>query len=66
MITRGFMEIEDNKNDPWWANKPISCLTSHLQPIEKNMIDSNLTISSAIALMKSNSVDSLIYFNENK
>ena len=64
MITRGFLDVEQNEKDAWWVHHPISTIKSHLHPIEDNIIDEKMTISATLALMKSKSIDCVLVLKE--
>ena len=64
MITRGFMDVEENKNDQWWVHKPISSLKQKIHPVDLNVFNENLTLAKTLELMSTNSVDCLINFQD--
>jgi len=66
MITRGFYEIPEEANDPWWFHKRIVELKSLIKPVSVNSIDNGATILDALKKMKENSVDCLLAISEGK
>jgi len=65
MIARDFLDIERFDLDPWWFHQTISSLTKeYLTPLDNNIIDEKCTCAEALNIMKTNSIDCLIRFNQ--
>lgn len=62
MITRGFMEIPEDANQPWWTKKQISEIGQLLKPLDTYIVTEDTTISEALQRLKSNSIDCLLHF----
>ena len=64
MITRGFYDIPEEANDPWWFHKRIFELKNLIKPVSNNSIDNGASILDALKKMKENSVDCLLAVSE--
>lgn len=65
MITRGFMDVPTHSDkDQWWFHKSIQEIQGHLKPITDYLIDEKTTISEAIKILNSKSIDVLLNFQD--
>lgn len=62
MVARGFMEAPASDKDPWWFKKPISDMKSTMKSIDTYLIDKSVECSKALQIMKNNSIDCLLNF----
>lgn len=66
MVTRGFMDVPNNSNDPWWFHKTISELQGQLKPIQDHIVDEKTTMAEAIQRLKEKQIDVLLSFQNGR